>query len=229
MGSLDIVTATHGLSGAPGLPYRLPGCAYTEGSTQPDGEFDALLPAGFPTQVQSPATWTAADLEKNQKEWIVQLTHEEADAVEHAVQAFRGKPSLFKPCKYYNSILYHLDSKMPLQKVAANTFPLPESLSQKLDQISEKCYNGLGFCILRGLKDQACSDEARAVLFAGVSAHIASTRGFQDIERKHVLGGHSTPPPSASPTDCCPQHISSGDTLKRPMNTSPRVSTMLNW
>lgn len=32
------------------------------------------------------------------------------------------------------------------------------------------------------------TEEESAVLFAGVSAYVSPQRGFQDIDRKHVLG-----------------------------------------
>jgi hypothetical protein len=75
-----------------------------------------------------------------------------------------------------------------MPQIGLETFPLPQSLVEKLDQISEICYNRLGFCILRGLESSKRSEEAKAVLFAGVSYYVASRRGFQDIDRKNVLG-----------------------------------------
>ncbi len=56
-----------------------------------------------------------------------------------------------------------------MPQVGLETFPLAQSLVEKLDQISEICHNRLGFCILRGLESSKRSEEAKAVLFAGVS------------------------------------------------------------
>jgi len=81
-----------------------------------------------------------------------------------------------------------VESKMPLQQLEAKTFPLPQSLVQKLDGISERLYSGRGFCVLRGLEDAKRSEEEQAILFVGISSHVAGTRGFQDVNRTHVLG-----------------------------------------
>ena len=66
------------------------------------------------------------------------------------------------------------DSGMPLSKIVVDTFRLPDNLSRKLDTISEKCYSGLGFCVLRGLSTEERSLETKAILFAGVSARLDS-------------------------------------------------------
>jgi hypothetical protein len=75
-----------------------------------------------------------------------------------------------------------------MSQIGLDTFPLPQSLVEKLDHISEICHNRRGFCILRGLESPIRSEAAKAALFAGVSYYVAPTRGFQDYDRKHVLG-----------------------------------------
>jgi len=148
------------------IPYEINNEHYV--GTRLDVLVRAELPAGFPSQVQNSMTWTPSDLAGLESQWIVELSQVEADAVEKAIKAF-------------------IESKAELQKISKETFILPKSLAEKLDQISDRCHNGLGFCILRGLKATQRTEEESAVLFAGVSAYVSPQRGFQDIDRKHVL------------------------------------------
>lgn len=66
-------------------------------------------------------------------------------------------------------------------------FPLSDALSRRLRKVSERCYEGLGFCIVRGLNPDDYTLRQNVIVFAGISAHVASERGFQDKARKEVL------------------------------------------
>ncbi|KAF1990068.1 Clavaminate synthase-like protein [Aulographum hederae CBS 113979] len=150
------------------LPYVLSDKSTPKDVLTAPNSLSGNVPLGFPSSVHSPQTWTATDVEQRPQDWILALTSEEAYAIDHAVQAF-------------------IDSKAPLPHLNRDTFDLPRTLSDKLDLVSEACYLGPGFCILRGLNSSARTEEENAILFAGVSSHVASSRGFQDIDKKHVL------------------------------------------
>ena len=74
-----------------------------------------------------------------------------------------------------------------LSRIDPSCFPLPDPLAKRLDDISEECYQGRGFCVLRGLEPAKYTDEENVILYAGISSHIASERGFLDRARQHVL------------------------------------------
>ena len=48
------------------------------------------LPDGFPAAVHHLQTWTATDVDNFEEQWMLQLSTEEACAIEHAVKAFLG-------------------------------------------------------------------------------------------------------------------------------------------
>ncbi|KAE8451780.1 hypothetical protein EG329_002620 [Mollisiaceae sp. DMI_Dod_QoI] len=168
MASLDVqsLSLKQGSPEFGDIPYQINHEKYV-GSRLGDS-VKAELPTGFPSRVQSSMTWTTGDLTRLAQQWLVQLSQIEADSIEEAINAF-------------------IESKTQLQQISQETFILPQSLSQKLDQISETCHNGVGFCILRGLRVVPRTEEESAVLFAGISAYVGPQRGFQDIDRKHVL------------------------------------------
>lgn len=59
------------------------------------------------------------------------------------------------------------------------TFPLPQ-LHSVLRDISRELHHGHGFKVLRGLPVDEHTREENIIIYAGVSSHIASTRGRQD-------------------------------------------------
>lgn len=166
MASPDVLSVESRSPAFGDIPYQIDHEHYVD--TRLDILVKAELPAGFPSQVQTSMTWTPGDLAGLESQWMVELSQIEAYAVEEAIKAF-------------------IDSKIELQQISEETFILPRSLTEKLDRISDTCHNGLGFCILRGLKAIQRTEEESAVLFAGVSAYVGPRRGFQDIDRKHVL------------------------------------------
>lgn len=110
-------------------------------------------------------------------------------------------------------------SHKSLSEISTQTFQLPQSLAQKLKQISNQCYNGLGFQILRGIDPSQYTPEQNVIIYAGVSSHIGSQRGFTDgYMQKAVVckispGGKSnrarilTSSLSSSRCECQPQRL----------------------
>jgi hypothetical protein len=79
------------------------------------------------------------------------------------------------------------DSGDDISDISRENFPLPSTLADWLDGVSDDCYNGRGFVLLRGLNPQRHSPEDNAALFAGISLYVAPQRGFQDLDHSHVL------------------------------------------
>jgi hypothetical protein len=71
-------------------------------------------------------------------------------------------------------------------QITHKTFPLPAELKDRLRKISQDCYRGRGFCVLRGLRPETLTEEENVFVFAGLAAHVAPIRGFQDLNREMV-------------------------------------------
>lgn len=166
MGSVDVMHDSAHVA-MPEVPYVLSEKVDITGIESVVLPPRATLPDGFPTSVHCPQTWTATDL-RGSDDSVLQLSHDEACLIEEAVKSF-------------------IDAKLPLPQLNRDSFKLPQTLSEKLDRVSAMCYESRGFCVLRGLEVRQRSEEESAILFAGVSSHVASSRGVQDVERKHVL------------------------------------------
>lgn len=125
------------------------------------------VPAGFPRQLHSPLVWDAKDM-GSKNDWIIHLTDNDTMALELALRAFQK-------------------SGLHVSQISKENFPLPEELATLLDDVSEQCYSGRGFCVLRGLDPRRFTEEEHGVLYGGISAHVAPERGFQDFEKEQVL------------------------------------------
>lgn len=68
---------------------------------------------------------------------------------------------------------------LPLGYIDQDTFPL-QSTHKTLRSISDEIHNGRGFKVLRGLPVTKHTREENVIIYAGVSAHVASVRGRQD-------------------------------------------------
>lgn len=68
---------------------------------------------------------------------------------------------------------------LTLGDITQQTFPLP-SLHSELRRLSDELHSGHGFFVIRGLKVNEHTREENIIIYAGVSAHIASQRGRQD-------------------------------------------------
>ncbi|KAL8952551.1 MAG: hypothetical protein Q9222_001541 [Ikaeria aurantiellina] len=127
------------------------------------------IPAGFPNQIESPLVWKGAEIESKQSEWKLDLTHEDIAAIDAALVAFEAK---------YDD----------LSSISASTFELPASFSQRLRNLSDQLYKGVGFQIIHGLDPTKYTQKQRIIVYAGVSAHICPQRGFVDVIAKDVVG-----------------------------------------
>ncbi len=79
------------------------------------------------------------------------------------------------------------DQALQLSRINPVNFHLPDELAKRLDNVSEECYSGRGFRVIRGLDPARYTDEENVILYAGISSYIAPERGFLDRARQHVL------------------------------------------
>ncbi|CAP67932.1 uncharacterized protein PODANS_1_18040 [Podospora anserina S mat+] len=135
---------------------------------------------GFPSQYEGERVWTGSKwLDPNlEKSYIVQIDKDDLLEVENALRHFQGL-------------------NVPPGLLSRDTFPLPKGLSHRLRKVSQDCYNGRGFAIVRGISPDRFTDEENVLVFGGISSYIAPTRGFQDVHRElvtcHVLSEDMRP------------------------------------
>lgn len=118
------------------------------------------LQEGFPTRLESPLVWEGKDL-KDELEWVYNLTPEHLKEIHDAVHHFH---SLSKP----------------LGQLSSTTFPLP-TLGPILSTLARALHTGRGFFVLRTIPVSSYSREDNIIIYAGISSHVASLRGVQDL------------------------------------------------
>ncbi|KIM38282.1 hypothetical protein M413DRAFT_448017 [Hebeloma cylindrosporum] len=117
------------------------------------------LPEGFPNQIHSPLVWEGKDW-KNEAQWVFTLTPEHLVEIDDAVKHFHGLGLHFG-------------------YISAQTFPLP-TLGPALFELSKELHQGRGFFVIRTIPVDSYSKEDNILIYAGISSHIADTRGLQD-------------------------------------------------
>lgn len=120
---------------------------------------DASLPPGFPSRLDSKLVWDGNTLAE-EYDWNYYLTPGDLKEIDSALQHFR-----------------QLDK--PLGLINQETFPLP-SLHKTLRDISQEIHNGHGFKVVRGVPVAKYTREENIIIYAGISSHVAPTRGRQD-------------------------------------------------
>lgn len=105
-----------------------------------------------PTFVDTPAAWTAADLNSKTDEWIMRLSEDDViqldTALAHAKALGLSVPTITK-----------------------TTFPLG-SLATKLDDLRQRLENGLGVVLLRGLPMARYSKMDAGAIYWGIGMHL---------------------------------------------------------
>lgn len=142
---------------------------------------------GFPSRYHGDRVWVGSNMALKQDEWIMELSGEEQRQILEALRYFQSKIStvcMIQEKRRTNPIP---GLKLPPNEITRQTFPLPQKLNARLRKISKDCYNGRGFCILRGLQPKDFDEEENVLVFAGLSAHVAPLRGFQDVKRENVI------------------------------------------
>lgn len=129
---------------------------------------DDLGRIGFPSSLRSPLVWKGTEVSAREGEWLAVLSEQDVARIEDGLAHFRGL-GLDPPA------------------ISPETFPLPAELRARLDGISATCHDGIGFVVLRGLDPEKYSEDDNALIFMGISAHVAPVRAFQDRKRTQVL------------------------------------------
>ncbi|KAF2746993.1 Clavaminate synthase-like protein [Sporormia fimetaria CBS 119925] len=130
---------------------------------------DGQVPSGYPKNLTSPLVWTREEAEEKNTDWFFILTGDDIDAVNSALSRFEG-------------------AGHEMSSISTETFALPHGLSSRLREVSNQCYRGIGFQVLRGLDPSQYTAKQNAIVYAGIAAHIAPRRGFLDIEYERVMG-----------------------------------------
>jgi hypothetical protein len=146
----------------------------------------ARAPPGFPSQLEGGLVWRGSEIASRHGAWVIDISNQaDVSAIEAALAHFQSlgvSPSAMD----------------------RDAFPLPQTLAERLDGVSEACYNGLGFAVLRGLDPERYSEEQNALIFAGLASYVAPARAFQDQKREHVLcKSCSSKPPWTSLVQAC--------------------------
>ncbi|KAK5662267.1 hypothetical protein OQA88_8172 [Cercophora sp. LCS_1] len=153
------------------------------------------LPPGFPSRIESDLVWDGNDLHETY-DWNYRLTPLDISEIEAALAHFKSL-------------------NLPLGYITQETFPLP-TLHKTLRQISHEIHHGHGFKVIRGVPVDNHTREENIAIYAGVSSHIAPTRGRQD----HSYNG--------APADVVLAHIKdltsqvSADNIGAPAYTAER-------
>lgn len=129
--------------------------------TRPDRE--RAVPEGWPEKVSAPWAWTGRDFEgaEGEKKYVVELSASDVTDIEHALESFK-KTSSFPG------------------DVSRTTFPLPLSLSTRLEAVAVNLHSGCGFNVIRGLDPARYSALDNVLIYLGVTSYIAPHRGVQD-------------------------------------------------
>ncbi|KAK3075905.1 hypothetical protein LTR53_000334 [Teratosphaeriaceae sp. CCFEE 6253] len=133
-----------------------------------EGNVITGVPPGFPTRLVSPLAWAPASVAAKQRQWTLEMTKEDAAAIDGATRSFEAK---------YDD----------LSAISSSTFELPEELSLRLKRISDQLYHGVGFQIIRGLDPSGYTPVQNLTIYAGLAAHICPQRGFVDQACKGVV------------------------------------------
>ncbi|KAI3337240.1 TfdA family taurine catabolism dioxygenase TauD [Xylariaceae sp. AK1471] len=124
-----------------------------------EGDLPKSVPESFPKKLTGDLVWEGQTI-TDTFNWTYVLSPEHLAEIDRALTHFKG-----------------LDK--PLGAVAQETFPLP-TLHAELRRLSAELHTGHGFFVLRGLRVDKYTREENIIIYAGVSAHVASQRGRQD-------------------------------------------------
>ncbi|KAI0976089.1 TfdA family taurine catabolism dioxygenase TauD [Xylaria arbuscula] len=124
-----------------------------------EGNLPKSIPEGFPEKLSGNLVWEGETV-ANSYNWTFVFSPEHLAEIDQAVAHFKGL-------------------NKPLGAIDQETFPLP-TLHAELRRLSGELHGGHGFFVLRGLQVDKYTREENIIIYAGVSAHVASVRGRQD-------------------------------------------------
>jgi len=140
------------------------------------GQHDALpelltpydkLPKQIP---DNPRLWHSDDYRPGTagaKEWIKHWSAEEIEQIERAAELWRA-------------------SGRPLTEIEQATFPLPDTLAKKLDDLKWELVDGKGFALIKGLPVQRWGVELSSIAYLGIGSYLGNF--VSQNHKGHVLG-----------------------------------------
>lgn len=128
---------------------------------------DRLVPS-----IKSPLVWRNDELTPAM--YILHLSQEEVNAIETAVNHFKGTQDASRFSRYFAN--FSLDSNLSFTEINTTTFDLPLELAEKLSSVSEQIHNGIGLATIRGLDAARFNDKTSIIAFAGVASYVCPER-----------------------------------------------------
>ncbi|KAF5673940.1 putative family oxidoreductase [Fusarium denticulatum] len=124
-----------------------------------EGNLPTLVPDGFPKQLNGDLVWEGDSVGQSY-DWTYKLSEDQLGEIDQALQHFKGLG-------------------LSLGHLSTETFPLPK-LHLELRKLSDELHKGHGFFVIRGVNVDNYTREENAIIYVGISSHIASQRGRQD-------------------------------------------------
>ncbi|KAF4955702.1 hypothetical protein FGADI_4395 [Fusarium gaditjirri] len=124
-----------------------------------EGNLPTSVPDGFPKQLTGDLVWEGDSVGQTY-DWTYKLSEEQLREIDQALQHFKGLG-------------------LSLGHLTTETFPLPK-LHSELRKLSDELHKGHGFFVIRGVNVDNYTREENAIIYVGISSHIASQRGRQD-------------------------------------------------
>ncbi|KAK6334552.1 hypothetical protein TWF730_003766 [Orbilia blumenaviensis] len=154
----------------PAIPYALPETEVFDftSPTKENAKIEYTIPKGFPERYEHERVWVGSEIAKQPEKWTLVLDEDDKKAVAEGLKSFQALG-------------------VPAGALSAETFPLPSALSQRLKKISHTIHNGCGFTIVKGINPSDFTEEENTLVMGGISAHVASLRGFQDLNQEAVV------------------------------------------
>jgi hypothetical protein len=123
-----------------------------------------------------PQTIDSHDRDGEYEACILQLSLNELQEIEDAVNFFEGL--FLSTYKQLHRFTYREPgTKLPLNKLQANRFPLP-TLSPKIRKFSILLSDKQPYFIVRGLKPQWFSKYKNIIIYMGIASHVGTKRAM---------------------------------------------------
>lgn len=116
---------------------------------------------GLPQKLEGPLVWSGKSLP--QDEYIYILNESEKNLIDKALKKFEN-------------------SGESLDKVSSKNFEL-YGFGERLAEISNQIYNGIGFSLIRGLDIEKYNEKQRVIIYLGISSYIGDIRDAQGLNR----------------------------------------------
>lgn len=158
-------------------------------------------PPGFPPEIKLRPRWSPTEIKDQEDQWLYRFTDDDLESIKKAVESFKGLflvvtglvSSIYM---VPNSIRYLPGTGQTPQALTPATFPLSSSLRETLDKARRALYEGHGFRLFQGIKQDSYNRKERIIIHAGLTSYFGDTRGYVSPvpESTPVLGMHISPP-----------------------------------